>query len=233
MPTFYIKENNMTNRICKICGKEFYCAPSKNQIFCSRKCDGLNRRVTIKQPCKVCGKEFVYNPRSRHAKYCSLVCYQTNRAASIAFCVVCGKEFKYSPNSHKGKYCSNACRKNLITQKCFTCGKEFSSHPSDSRKYCSRHCYDIAQNKGKNSSYRGPGWVTQRNLARQRDRFTCQRCGKTEKELGKHLSAHHKIPFRLFGITRYKEANQLENLVCLCDSCHHTVEHEYERNNQM
>jgi hypothetical protein len=217
---------------CPICGKEFHCVPSKKQMFCSRKCRGLHDRVVINQPCKVCGKEFVYNPWSRHGQYCSMACYQSTRAVSImTTCITCGREFKYNPKNKKGKYCSNECRRTIVVRNCVLCNKEYTCNAKSRRKYCSRRCYDIVQNKGHNNGYRGPGWAKQCNFARQRDSYTCQRCGKTEKELGKNLSVHHKIPFRLFGILKYKEANQSDNLICLCESCHHITEHEYERNN--
>lgn len=74
--------------------------------------------------------------------------------------------------------------------------------------------------------YYGTDWPEQRNLARKRDNYTCQRCGITEDNLGKQLDVHHIVKFRYFGIKRHKEANVLTNLVCLCTSCHHIVENQ-------
>jgi predicted HNH restriction endonuclease len=34
------------------------------------------------------------------------------------------------------------------------------------------------------------------------------------------LDVHHIIPFRKFGIDRYREANKISNLISLCNSCH-------------
>lgn len=69
-------------------------------------------------------------------------------------------------------------------------------------------------------NYYGPNWNQQRNLARQRDRFTCQLCGAPEKNIPHHV--HHKIPFRQF--TSFEQANRLENLITLCPACHHKAE---------
>jgi DEAD/DEAH box helicase domain-containing protein len=66
----------------------------------------------------------------------------------------------------------------------------------------------------------GPNWIRQRNLARQRDEFHCQICGISEGTVSHHV--HHKIPFRTF--TSYEVANQLENLVTLCPTCHRKAE---------
>jgi predicted HNH restriction endonuclease len=38
-----------------------------------------------------------------------------------------------------------------------------------------------------------------------------------------YLQAHHIIPFEMFGIARYEEANQLSNLMTLCIGCHKMV----------
>ena len=64
----------------------------------------------------------------------------------------------------------------------------------------------------------GPNWDKQRKAANQRDNFTCQFCGK--KKTTRYLDAAHVVPFRHFGLQRYKKANRLSNLVTLCRSCH-------------
>lgn len=74
--------------------------------------------------------------------------------------------------------------------------------------------------------YYGPNWQRQRSKARKRDNYTCQECGITEIELGQQLAVHHIVKFREFGIKRYKEANALTNLVCLCRTCHPIIENQ-------
>jgi DEAD/DEAH box helicase domain-containing protein len=66
----------------------------------------------------------------------------------------------------------------------------------------------------------GPTWPRQRDLARARDGFRCQICGVPESDKAHHV--HHKIPFRMFESV--EQANQLSNLVTLCNSCHRKVE---------
>lgn len=74
--------------------------------------------------------------------------------------------------------------------------------------------------------YYGATWPEQRNAARERDNYTCQRCEITETELGRQLDVHHIVKFRYFGIEQHEKANKLSNLICFCTSCHHIVEHE-------
>ena len=66
----------------------------------------------------------------------------------------------------------------------------------------------------------GPNWARQRDLARARDGFRCQVCGAPEIEKSHHV--HHKIPFRMFESA--EQANQLSNLITLCNACHKRVE---------
>jgi DEAD/DEAH box helicase domain-containing protein len=66
----------------------------------------------------------------------------------------------------------------------------------------------------------GPGWNTIRQRVRERDGYRCQSCGVLES--GREHDVHHKIPFRTFPSPQ--EANQLNNLVTLCQSCHRRVE---------
>lgn len=74
----------------------------------------------------------------------------------------------------------------------------------------------------------GPNWPQQRAAARARDGFRCAICGAAEPPNRQH-DVHHKRPFRAFnyvpGVNQaYREANQLDNLVTLCRSCHQMLE---------
>ncbi len=74
----------------------------------------------------------------------------------------------------------------------------------------------------------GPNWEEQRQRVRARDGYRCARCGTPEPP-GRQHDVHHLIPFRTFGYVpgrndRYKEANQLENLLLVCRTCHRRLE---------
>lgn len=71
----------------------------------------------------------------------------------------------------------------------------------------------------------GPNWQTQRRLVLERDGARCRTCGAS----GEVLHVHHIRPFREYDYVRgqnenYRIANQLENLITLCPSCHRRAE---------
>ncbi|MCP4425367.1 MAG: DEAD/DEAH box helicase [Chloroflexi bacterium] len=71
----------------------------------------------------------------------------------------------------------------------------------------------------------GPNWKSQREKALQRDGRQCRMCGAAEGM----LHVHHVRPFREFNYLpgqndNYREANQLDNLITLCPSCHRQAE---------
>jgi len=73
----------------------------------------------------------------------------------------------------------------------------------------------------------GPNWAQQRQLALERDGRRCRTCGARAEEFLLHV--HHVRPFREYGYVlgqneNYLQANQLDNLVTLCPSCHRRAE---------
>jgi len=153
-----------------------------------------------------------------------------------ATCQTCGKTFQVVASRFKfgrGRSCSPACQhiavarqqSQAITLTCLGCGKTYERAPSHAAgtsgkgKFCSRACRDInrvgdlhPQYLGGPTANRGPNWQAQRRAALQRDGRTCQHCGATSQ------SVHHIRPFRFF--IDYVEANDLVNLIALCDPCH-------------
>lgn len=66
----------------------------------------------------------------------------------------------------------------------------------------------------------GPGWKHLCEQVRLRDEYRCQVCGI--RESNRAHDVHHKMPFRSF--TNLEQANQLANLLTLCQTCHNRVE---------
>ncbi|MFK4997687.1 HNH endonuclease [Bacillus sp. N9] len=60
-----------------------------------------------------------------------------------------------------------------------------------------------------------------RRAARKRDMYTCQKCGITEADYEQELSVHHIIPFAM--IDDYMKANELSNLLSVCEPCHRII----------
>jgi DEAD/DEAH box helicase domain-containing protein len=74
----------------------------------------------------------------------------------------------------------------------------------------------------------GPNWGRQRERALARDEYRCRTCG-SEAGPGRSLHVHHIRPFRDYGYLpgineAYRLANEIENLVTLCASCHRQAE---------
>jgi len=75
---------------------------------------------------------------------------------------------------------------------------------------------------------RGPDWGVQRDRARERDGYRCRMCGAAERE-GQEHDVHHVRPFADFvsgagDRSAYARANELDNLITLCKSCHRAAE---------
>jgi DEAD/DEAH box helicase domain-containing protein len=74
----------------------------------------------------------------------------------------------------------------------------------------------------------GPSWPNARDAARTRDGHRCRQCGAPERDARAH-EVHHIRPFREFGYIPGENqhdrlANDLDNLITLCPTCHHRVE---------
>lgn len=221
---------------CPNCGTEFWYHRSWPRIYCSRKCSAAhnalsNLGVVLLPPqhCEQCGKEITADKYARR-RFCSQECfgaYLTTRTGNL--------HPTYKAESH-------------VERTCEECGKTFTTHQWEIDKgwgrFCGRPCAarwqareqganplpvmsgpDNPRWKGGYEPYYGPNWRSQRRNARRRDNYTCQRCGVTESELGRQLDVHHVHRFGDFGPDRYQEANQLDNLICLCYACHTWVEH--------
>ncbi len=109
-----------------------------------------------------------------------------------------------------------------ISVPCANCGKTTPRKQRDRRRsgrlFCSRTCADAGQKRRDSETLRyGQGWKNRRAEIRRRDKV-CRSCGKSPEENGPALHVHHLLPFRYGG------TNRPENLVALCDSCHHTIE---------
>ncbi len=65
----------------------------------------------------------------------------------------------------------------------------------------------------------GKEWENIRQKILIRDEFTCQSCGVSNPP---RLEIHHKTPFKLYRNVNH--ANEFNNLISLCPSCHHEAE---------
>ncbi|HAM40515.1 MAG TPA: hypothetical protein DCP69_04070 [Candidatus Omnitrophica bacterium] len=204
----------METSTCPVCGQTFSYSASRPQTYCSRAC----RRSVIRvdTTCPQCGKAFWYY-KAWPRKFCSHQCSTAANARRNLGIVECGP------------------------QACEVCGKDIrtvAGRTWHNRRFCSRDCFHIHQNRTEEYSgvnnrrwlggplpYYGVNWRQQRRNARHHDGYCCCRCGRTEEQNGKALDVHHIKSFREFGLDRFREANAVSNLVSLCASCHAQVHH--------
>lgn len=215
-----MKESIVPDKICKNCGSLFYCKPSheKRRNFCSKKCFYEKRKTESRHivSCKNCGKEYeIQKSREKH-----------NRGS------VCSKECQY-------QLITKNAETNKILKICLNCKKEFKVPISlMNRKYCGVECrtkHMVGENNplflhGDGGDKRGPHWQKIKRDIRERDNYTCQKCGVNELELdsGLFLHVHHIIPYRFFD-GNHTEANKESNLITLCPYCHRKEDAEIRK----
>jgi len=194
----------------------------------------------MKIKCEVCGNPFVsHREKSRkQSRFCSWACRIKSKDKHIT-CLECGIVFRV-PASIKKRFCSRKCanvynHKNKPSKKsiftCDWCKKEFTEWTYRKPKFCSNKCKSeyggsirgIQLYKPERIIGRGMNWKKQAKLARIRDDYTCQVCGKNGWIDKFKVQVHHIIPYRLFN-GDWEKANDLSNLVSLCPSCHPRVE---------
>ena len=199
--------------------------------------------MTVDLICKECSTPYKVKPyRAKKSKYCSKQC---------AGAVAARERLNVGPKKHLignkfrvGKPPANAFKKGLVGEKnpawkegihriCEHCDRSFKQKPwlakqNGLAKFCSRACFEssgifVAEKSpcyvGGITTYRGKGWLEIRSRVVSEQNGCCGHCGK---HVGKSLPVHHIIPYREFSSA--KEANQRDNLIGLCQSCHMKAE---------
>lgn len=198
--------------------------------------------------CKDCGRQF-YDSKSQR-KYCGRCnpnAGQNNGnwrdAKETSDCRLCGKSFEYYPSDKKGVYCSECVRNSdgflgipydeihdieRVIRHCEQCGEEmvllksYVEYDERNGRFCSHRCRSIAMIESNEEVTYNQGWAELRRKAIQRDEETCQECGIHRSALDHDLDVHHIKPVREFNDPM--DANTLTNVVCLCRSCHISIE---------
>lgn len=211
---------SLPNRTCKGCSAEFYDTDAKRDY-----CDDCNpnagenngnwKGAKETTECDRCDDEFSYYPSDKEGIYCPE-------------CIGTAEEL---PKLGIDRYAER------VTVECDQCEKDVevlrSRTERETVRFCDRECRDewLSENycgekhhswKGGDVKYGGRWWEV-RQLARERDNYTCQNCGVTEAELDQNPHVHHVEPIREFE--NPQNAHTLDNVVTLCPSCHHRIEH--------
>lgn len=184
----------------------------------------------IERTCVHCGRTYLGNPNS---KYCGYDCSHTaRRRRIILICQECSKDFEVQSWSKSTKYCSFKCKvkaqsSDIIDVECTYCHKTFKrkehlvTRNTSGNSFCSKQCADNF-NRGSNH-YEWKEHLHDKNekLAlkqwavkiKERDDFTCQLCGETNRDV---LEAHH-----MKSRTKFRELQfDFNNGITLCLKCH-------------
>jgi 5-methylcytosine-specific restriction endonuclease McrA len=186
--------------------------------------------------CDVCGAEF--RPKRTTQHLCSISCrgrylntVKPPRAVRGAACAKCGRAIE--TRGLYRTYCQD-CRE--PERSCLHCGTAFRSKKL-AKIYCSIRCFALHRTPariplgrdhpnwtGGHPQYRGPGWRDISLAIRRRDGWRCRDCGAQRR--GRALHVHHLI--RAEEWDRAGSANDPENLISLCGSCHSHRHNGYE-----
>jgi len=198
-------------------------------------------KVTL--TCTFCKEKYKVQAHKKDtSKYCSKKCRDKSNTGNnnprykgkiTLICKQCHKPFEVLPYMKDHEFCNRKCAtdyskgkrlKDPIFIKCKQCGKkkEIEGWRKGAAKFCNHKCYGIWV-RGKNAplwrgginreSYTYEFSNSLKYKIRERDKFTCQLCDKTERKLKRKLSVHH--------IDYNKKNNDPENLISLC-SCDHS-----------
>lgn len=188
----------MYKRIDKIC---LYCNNTysgiKNSKYCEWKCSKDARKISIHKNCIYCDKEIVVQNWNKDTKYCSVCCKGKDDAAKILnlTCTFCKKEFerkdfKVYRNKSGNSFCSKSCADQF---------NKGSNHYE-----WKEHLHD------KNIKLAFKQWAVK---IKERDGYTCQLCGETNKTI---LEAHHMKHKSKFPELQF----DFNNGITLCLRCH-------------
>jgi hypothetical protein len=226
--------------VCDNCGEVTEKKPCRversEHDFCSRECSDEYQEIQFSgennpnhsgsetYTCTTCGETKETTPsNARSRKYCSEECMAEDYRERY---------------SGKGNPMWNGGLEEIT---CEWCGDtaEFVPAEAEVRRFCSESCYkswlsedrqgeawvgeDNPAWQGGQERHRfyGPNWEEQREAALERDDYECVMCAA-----GDDLNVHHKVPLRNFDRDRdgwWRRANELDNLLTLCRSCHSEV----------
>lgn len=210
----------LPNRTCSGCGSEFY-DPKARAQYCGE-CDpnaGANngnwKGGTTSGTCRECGDGFEYYPSDKDGVYCSSCIAEAdgllpeNPAERLprtsTSCPACGAVQLVLPSllerRTRGVFCDLDCYGEWLSEN--VVGENHHHWKAGESPYAH-------------------GWSNVRRAARVRDEYQCRVCGKTKSEMGRNPDVHHVTPIREFDDPR--DAHRLENVLCLCRSCHRKAE---------
>lgn len=217
--------------------KSSFCSVPCKSHYLGKRWEGKNSSVWVdvnrEKGCLFCKNKFTVKKPSRvnQVLYCSKKCFYESQkgrkpwnTGNVEYkkCLVCNKQIrKWLTYCSQECYIKNKPETELLTKTCLFCKNIFQVHLTDKKqKYCSDKCSRIAmgiRHRGEgHPSWKGgcsfkpysTDWTeTLKRSIRERDRYTCQVCGKEPS-----IQVHHVDYDK-------KNCNPI-NLITLCKKCH-------------
>lgn len=139
--------------------------------------------------------------------------FEPNKTSTVTIeCTRCGdtaEKIQQHVKTAENNFCTQECHWKWLRDGNAPVGPEHHQYKSDT-----------------SGAEYGAGWYVQRQKARDRDGYTCQRCGMDdtahEDMYGCGLHVHHITPWDEFDDP--DERNDLSNLITLCAVCHGQIE---------
>lgn len=182
-------------KICEQCNKSYL--GTKNRKYCGYDCAKNARKKRVNLTCQHCNNEFEVQEWNKNAKFCSIDCKAKYDSAEVLnlTCTFCKKEFerkdfKVYRNKSGNSFCSKCCANKF---------NRGSNHYE-----WKEHLHD------KNIKLALKQWAVK---VKERDGYTCQLCGETDKTV---LEAHHMKHRSKFPELQFN----FNNGITLCLKCH-------------
>lgn len=201
------------NKRCEICGVILYVSLSSTQKYCGRKCMGIaGRKSNPKKAHEWTIGEKLHLSEVLKGHKCLKATREKIGIALKGIHQSAKTEFKKGHVSlnKKGYHLSSIGKRNVLESR-------KKVHPGLRTRFKSGK--DHPNFKGGLIRFSRAGWNRLRKAVLNRDRNTCQSCGKKNIR----LEVHHLFPKRLHS----KHVPKEEELVTLCSKCHGIWERHY------
>ena len=160
-------DSNFVTKICPSCNMLFESLRSRNQKYCSSKCNSERNEKYMSYQCDYCGeamriKKSMYQEKlngKRKNIYCSKQCSNNSkRTGRDIVCDYCGKLF-YRRQYHidrqfvqgEHQFCSLECQQNFRHEQtheirtCEICKEQFEASKKSTQRFCSIECQHVWQ----------------------------------------------------------------------------------------
>lgn len=158
--------------------------------------------MRVRKLCLSCGSRLVGIQRKFCSTECSTRHHNQMRRVQLT-CSECGEKFSTAREPNRHLPLCRSCAASIMML-----ARDWSGS-SNPRWRGGQKSWELGR---RGSDPDGLSWSVQKRRVWVRDSYTCQDCGKVEH--GWRPDVHHIDPWR------HSRSHAMDNLVCLCRSCH-------------